>query len=154
MSIFSNIEDHDKEFEEHLMRERFISRGGSDRKGNWTIVEIRPRPKYEKEYEGQKLVSFEYLMCIIKTKWPGYENLPEEALEEVVKRELCEHNINVINYPMRLTDIDGKCIGYKDILFYVIPTGLIEHIGDELFKWIIYAMNLDMSRTKDYERNW
>ena len=152
MSVFSSIEDHDKEFEYKLMRERFVSCGGPDRKGNWTIIEIRPRPEYEKEYEGQKLVSFEYLMSIIKSKWPGYENLPEEALEEVVKSELHEHNINVINYPMRLTDMDGECTGYKDILFYVIPYGMIDHIGDELFKWVIYAINLDISRTKDYKR--
>jgi hypothetical protein len=138
MSIFSSIDGYDKEAEYRLINQRFIPAVGPDGKGHCTIVELLPRREYEKEYNGQRLLCFDELMNIIYTMCPGYiGKITDEQFKFIVERELEEHNVGVVIYPMKLFSDIGEFITYKDTPFYIIPHGMMSHLAEQLFLYIL-----------------
>jgi len=124
MSIFSSVGEHDLEFEYNLMRDKFISTGGNDRDGNWTIVELRPKGD-DNDYKGCSILHISRVVDYFRSECYQSREYEYSFLVDFIKHEIERYGIRIINYPWKKGWMDEnhevKNGTFEMVPLYVIP---------------------------------
>ena len=124
MSIFSSVGEHDLEFEYNIMRDKFARIGGSDRDGNWTIVELKPRGD-NNDYKDCLILHISRVVGYFTSVCPHSRGYEYWFLEDFVKHEIERYGIRIINYPWKKgwmwENREVKNRAFEMVPLYVIP---------------------------------